>query len=104
MPHPGPHQARAKEIYTELRDNLIKNIFKVRTDACFSSRLFPFAFLWLSPVHPPSSVLRSTKPPATSGSSTTRSQGRGREGSSHLFPPSFSFPFFLPRCCLVFSS
>ncbi|KAL7411430.1 glycoside hydrolase, partial [Mrakia frigida] len=28
MPHPGPHQARAKEIYTELRANLIENIFK----------------------------------------------------------------------------
>lgn len=30
MPYPGPHQARAKEIYTELRANLIENIFKVR--------------------------------------------------------------------------
>lgn len=29
MVHEGPHQALAKEIYTELRQNLITNIFKV---------------------------------------------------------------------------
>jgi hypothetical protein len=26
----GPHQAKAKKIYNELRDNLINNIYKVK--------------------------------------------------------------------------
>lgn len=31
MPVPGPHQAQAKQVYTELRANLVDNIFKVRS-------------------------------------------------------------------------
>jgi ribosomal protein S28E/S33 len=77
---PGPYQARAKEIYSDLRKNIVENVFNVR----FRFR-FTVVFFWEGR-NDFVCLFRNMNGPVTSGSNMMLLPERGKEGR-RLFVP-----------------
>ena len=85
MPQSGPYQAKATEIYTQLRKNVVDNVFKVRPLQIYGGQYYH-------------TFRRSTNGQDTFGNNMMQSQAKANEGQPlDLFILSSALPTAVPQ-------